>query len=121
MQVEVVGVAGKETRGMLTRAVFKLSRAPDRHWCETFLHCTGVQVTHYPRSRFEFDKDTVACSFMGPRLSEAFETLKLYVADANKKVADADARGHTRSDQRATEDEKRRQTETLRRELFDDK
>jgi hypothetical protein len=120
MRIEIAGVASQEKRGMTTRVVFQLSAAPDDFWIDAFQFSTGILVTNYPRELFQFEKDTVAFTFFGPRLSEAFETLRLYVADANKKVEEAKARQKPRGEARQREEEKRRQTEMLKRELFGD-
>ena len=120
MHIELLGVASKQTRGMSTRAVFQLSAEPPARWIDTFTYSAGIQVTNYPRESFHFEKDTVSCAFMGPRLSEAYETLRLYIADANKKFMEAQDKSKPRKAQREIEDQKRRQTEMLSRELFGD-
>lgn len=123
MHIELTGVEGKGTRGMKTRIVFRLNATPEKTWLEAFRHVPNVQVTTYPRAMFQFEDDTVACEFIGPRDSEVFETLQLYIADANKQIDRAAADRRAATNPRLARREfkaKRQQTLMLNRELFDE-
>ncbi len=123
MHIELTGVESKAMRGMTTRVVYRLNSTPDRPWLEAFRHVPNVQVTTYPRAMFQFEDDTIACEFIGPRDSEVFETLQLYIADANKQVERAAAVRKAATNPRLARRElkaKRQQTLMLNRELFDE-
>lgn len=122
-QIEITGVAGRETRGMKTRVVFQLNFAPSEVWLKTFDHVTNIQVSSYPREMFRFDGNTVACEFLGPREPEVLETLRLYVADTNKQVEKIVAARRAATNPKLAREQieaKKRQTLMLNRELFGD-
>ncbi len=123
MLIELTGVASKGTRGMKTRIVFQLNATPEGAWLGAFQHVPNVQVTTYPRAMFRFEDDTVTCEFIGPRDSEVFETLQLYIADANKQIDRAAAARKAATNPRLARRElqaKKKQTMMLKRELFDE-
>ena len=69
---------------------------------------------------FHFDGEKVHVTIMGPRFDELVQTLQLYVADTNKKAAEL--RQQERSPGKAfrAEQEKRRRTEQMSKDLFED-
>lgn len=123
MHIELTGVVSRAMRGMKTRVVYRLNSTPEKAWLDAFRHVPNIQVTTYPREMFQFENETVACEFIGPRDSEVFETLQLYIADANKQVEMAAADRKAATNPRLARREfkaKRQQTLMLNRELFDE-
>lgn len=123
MHIELTGVVSRAMRGMKTRVVYRLNSTPEKTWLDAFRHVPNIQVTTYPREMFQFENETVACEFIGPRDSEVFETLQLYIADANKQVEMAAADRKAATNPRLARREfkaKRQQTLMLNRELFDE-
>ena len=123
MHIELTGEAKKATQGMKTRLLFRLNAAPSRAWLQAFMHVTGVQVTNYSRDQFTFEGNTVACEFFGPRAAEVYETLQLYVTDANKQMDKAEVARRTATDaklRRQDIEARKRQTLMLGREMFGD-
>ena len=118
MPIELKEILEKETRGMLTRARFKLSAEPDTLWLDVF--AKGAPSPDWPREVFKFEKDGVACEFYGPRLEEVVGQLQLYIEEANRTSAELRLQRRNPSAARRKDEAARRQTKTILREIFDD-
>ena len=121
MPIELTGEAKREARGMTNRVVYRLNMAPSKKWLDLFRYVTGVQVTQFPREMFHFDRNSVACEFMGPREPEALETLQMYITDTNMQVEKMIAKRRAATDpklRRQQLDAQKRQTLMLGREMF---